>query len=220
MNPKPETEKNHCRSLGSVSMALKKKSFRLLRKIILLPFIVIQVVPSKAQEFDFRLITSSDLIAATASPSALEFGALTAGSEDRKTIRLHDAGAVIITITAPEESEITIQTDFPSRLEHERNPASTLPVNLRFSYSNNGSPDPLTAKNSAHEVPENLNAVTFPTVVGPENTLLADYSPARASLSQTTCYLFFYGSLGPANQKQLVAGNYTATVTVLIEETP
>lgn len=175
--------------------------------------------PLTAQKINIQPSITSDLITATANLQALEFDFLVAGSENTHTIALTDSKAVAITVTSPEKYELTVWAGLPTALEHKHEPNATIPVSLRLAYSNNRETSIENAKINAVEVPVGFTSVTFPVVKRNSGPISPPLMPAYEGYTIPTenCYLFFYGHLGPASGKNVIAGNYSATVYITID---
>lgn len=171
-----------------------------------------------AQEIPFHPRIISDAVSVRMIPSSLEFGPLPAGSSRKKTICLADPEAVVFMVTAPVDYELTFYAGLPAGLFHETDKNCSLPVDLRFAYSNRKAPDLMTARYEAVEVPGDCTSVTIPVVAGNSGSIRqqSDEDATGSHIREAVCYLFFYGELGPAKTNS-AAGSYEAAIYITID---
>jgi hypothetical protein len=134
-----------------------------------------------------------------------------------KTIQLNSNDAAAFDITAAEGYDITVSVIAPDILTGPK--GKTIPLKLRFAYSNQGAVNLSLAKTGAIEVPEGFTSVTFPL----RKNVSGLPSPPPVPLDGTNnkriagrAYLFIYGSAGPA-APDANAGEYTGIVNITVE---
>lgn len=171
----------------------------------------------QGQRISFGTWAGSDIEIMPVTVNTLSFGNLIIGA-GAKTITLGEEPTAF-KITAPEGYDLTLTIDAPTILIGPN--SKTIPFNLKFAYSNQGSADVVTAKNMAEEVTTGFNALTFPVkrnamgLPAPPPTPLDGSSAPRVT---ATAYLFVYGSAGPAGVGT-DAGIYTGEVNINVEYT-
>jgi hypothetical protein len=170
-----------------------------------------------AQRINFGAWTGSSTIyvQSVSGNSDLVFGTMLIGSV--KTIRLNSNDAAAFDITAAEGYDITVSVNAPDKLTGPD--GKTLPLKLRFAYSNLGALNISLAKAGAIEVPEGFTSVTFPL----RKYVRGLPSPPPVPLDGTNnkrltgrAYFFIYGSAGPAAADSN-AGEYTGNVNITVE---
>lgn len=131
------------------------------------------------------------------------------------TIGKEDPQVAIFEIEAPSELDITVDMDYPGFLALDGNLSKgSIPFTLQMSYSNEGQPNEIAARNNSQDVPIGFNSVTF-SVNGKSTGAPLPPSPEFGGSSarvKSKVYLFVYGSIGPIGS--VSAGNYLAEVNL------
>jgi len=172
-----------------------------------------------AQHISFGTWAGAGLTLTNGTPYDLNFNDKTpliiTGTNQIVPISLIDEEAAVLTIEGTEYLDVTVYVDAPPTLELDA--TNSIPLSIRFAYSNLGPADIATAKIQAVEVPAGFNSATFPIFrrtsgpPGPPPTPpLEGYTPP-----QKTAYLFIYGTLGPVGDVN--AGLYDGTINVTVE---
>jgi hypothetical protein len=174
-----------------------------------------------AQHVSFGTWAGGDIVLTTGVPGDLDFNdktpVINPGVNQSVTINLQDAETAVLSIEGTEYYDVTVYVDAPPTLMLD--PSNSIPVNIRFAYSNLNPTNVTVAKNQAIEVPAGFNTATFPILrrtsgpPGPPPTPpSAGYTPPRK-----TAYLFIYGTLGPVGSVD--AGRYDGTINITVEYT-
>ena len=174
-----------------------------------------------AQRISFGTWAGGDITITSGVPGDLDFNdktqVINPGVNQSVTINLQDAETAVMAIEGTEYYDVTVYVDAPLTLELD--PSNTIPVQIRFAYSNLNPANVTVAKNQAIQVPSGFNTATFPILrrtngpPGPPPTPPSSgYTPPRK-----TAYLFIYGTLGPVGSVD--AGLYHGTINVTVEYT-
>jgi len=172
-----------------------------------------------AQHISFGTWAGAGLTLTNGTPYELNFNDKTpliiTGTNQIVPISLIDEEAAVLTIEGTEYLDVTVYVDAPPTLELDA--TNSIPLSIRFAYSNLGPADIATAKTQAVEVPAGFNSATFPILrrtngpPGPPPTPPYEgYTPPKK-----TAYLFIYGTLGPVGNVN--AGLYDGTINVTVE---
>lgn len=172
-----------------------------------------------AQHINFSTWAGNDLTLTKGTPQDLNFNDKTpiivTGSNQSVTISLTDMEAAVLTIEGTEYLDVTVYVDAPPKLELDTK--NSIPVSIKFAYSNLNPADVGTAKTQAVEVPAGFNSATFPILrrtSGPPTTPPTPphdgYTPPKKK-----AYLFIYGTVGPVGNVD--AGLYDGTINVRVE---
>jgi hypothetical protein len=129
------------------------------------------------------------------------------------TINLVDDGAAIITITGRLDEEITVTIDAPSTLDLDV--SNTIPLTVKFAYSNTGAATDVLAKLSSVEMAAGFTSATFPIFRRTSGLPAPPPTPGHSGYVAPTgtAYLFLYGTLG-AIPSNAAAGIYTGNINV------
>ena len=129
------------------------------------------------------------------------------------TVNLVDDAAAILTITGRLDQEITVTIDAPSTLD--LGVSHTIPLAVKFAYSNIGAATDVLAKLSAIEMAIGFTSATFPILRRASGLPAPPPTPNHSGYVAPTgtVYLFLYGTLGviPSNA---AAGIYSGTINV------
>lgn len=133
--------------------------------------------------------------------------------EQTVTINLTDDATAVLAITGRRDQEITVTIDAPSTLDLDVN--NTIPLIIKYAYSNSGAANEVLAKLSAIEMAYGFTSATFPFLKRTTGLPAPPPIPGHAgsSVPTGTVYLFIYGTLGaiPANA---AAGIYSGNINV------
>jgi hypothetical protein len=186
--------------------------------ILPLTFILLIAGNVEAQRISFGLYASDNIVLTPLNSGVLNFNdkqsVILSGST--VTINLADNAVAILTIEGQADMDVTLTIDAPTSLD--LNVTNTIPLAIRFAYSNTGATTDITAKASAIEVPAGFTSVTFPIKRRTSGLPLPPPTPSHTGYSGPTgtAYLFIYGTLGqvPVN---VAAGNYTGSINIHVE---
>lgn len=196
-------------------------------------FLFLFIIPAAAvaQDINFQVSGSDDIVITPLSPQKLSFQPLTINRNEVCTIGLrgeNEEDAVVLAVDAPAACELHVWTEAPGRLEITDfvpvggRKLPSIPFRLRFAYANaeySASRSSVReARAAAVEVPAGLSAVTFP-ISNRYGSLAAlpQSAPTGGTEALVRTYLFFYGTVGPAGQgTNVVAGTYEAEIFVHI----
>jgi hypothetical protein len=187
------------------------------RQIFCMAFIMMIYGNSFAQRINFGVWAGSSTISvrSVSGNSDLVFGNMFIGSV--KTIQLNSNDAAAFDITAAGDYEITVSVNASDKLTGPD--GKTIPLKLKFAYSNQGAVNISLAKAGAIEVPDGFGSVTFPI----RKNVSGLPAPPPVPLDGTNnkriierAYLFIYGSAGPA-ATDANAGEYTGNVSITVE---
>jgi hypothetical protein len=174
-----------------------------------------------AQHISFGTWAGDDLKLTKGTPQDLNFNDKTpiivTGSNQSVTISLTDMEAAVLTIEGTEYLDVTVYVDAPPTLELDA--TNSIPVSIRFAYSNLNPADVATAKTQAVEVPAGFNSATFPILRRTSGPPAPPPTPPHEGYTppKKTAYLFIYGTLGPVGSVN--AGVYIGTINVRVQYT-
>lgn len=134
------------------------------------------------------------------------------------TVNLVDDAAAVLTITGRRDQEITVTIDAPPTLD--LNVSNTIPLSVKFAYSNTGAESEVAAKLSAIEVASGFSSATFPMLRRASGLPAPPPTPIHAGYVAPagTSYLFIYGTLG-AIPLNAAAGNYSGNINIHVSYT-
>ena len=193
-----------------------KQSIR--HSILLFTFILLMTGYVAAQRISFGLYATDNIVLTPLNTGALNFNdkqsVILSGST--VTINLTDNAVAILTIEGQADMDVTVTIDAPTNLD--LNVTNTIPLAIRFAYSNTGATTDITARASAIEVPAGFTSITFPIKRRASGLPLPPPTPSQTGYTGPTgtTYLFIYGTLGqvPVN---VAAGNYTGNINIHVE---
>lgn len=129
------------------------------------------------------------------------------------TINLVDDATAILTITGRLDQEITVTIDAPSTLDLDG--SNTIPLAVKFAYSNTGAATETQAKLSSVEVATGFTSATFPILRRAAGLPAPPPTPGHSGYVAPTgtAYIFIYGTLGaiPVNS---ATGMYSGDINV------
>lgn len=169
------------------------------------------------QRVSFGLFATENIVLTPLGTGELNFNSkqhiLLAGQT--VTINLIDDQTAVLTITGRLDQEITVTIDAPGTLD--LNVSNTIPLAVRFSYSNTGASSEAQAKLTATEVASGFTSATFPMYRRVTGLPAPPPTPGHSGhVAPTgTAYLFIYGTLGaiPLNS---AAGLYSGDINVRV----
>jgi spore coat protein U-like protein len=192
------------------------------RMLVLLSVCVVRL--GVAQKINFGAYTTSQGISLVTSGTALNFNdkqpIIVSNYNTTVTIALTDNETQYIQIVADATRDITITISAPLyMITGGGGTGYQVPFTCSFAYSNLGSADAATAKNSAIQIPAGFTAIPLPVLKRAAGVPAPPPTPAHGGYSppQATAYLFLYGTLGPVGN--VSAGSYTGTINVTINYT-
>ena len=132
------------------------------------------------------------------------------------TVNLIDDATAVIVITGRTDLDVTVSIDAPPSLDLDA--SNTIPLKLRYAYSNLGAVSETVAKTQAVQIPEGFTSATFPIVRRTSGPPGPPPTPDHEGYTQPTgtAYLFIYGDLGPVPLSAAV-GLYTGNLNITIE---
>lgn len=171
-----------------------------------------------AQRVSFGLYAADGIVLSKGSVDELNFNMKQHIILANSTVSIHlnDNEAAVLTIEGRSDLDISVSIDAPSSLL--LNAQNSIPLALRFAYSNIGAATEAAAKTAAIQVPLGFFDATFPisrrttAPPGPPPT------PDHTGYTQPTgkAYLFIYGTLG-AVPSNAAAGLYEGDITISVE---
>ncbi len=176
--------------------------------------LVLSSLTGYCQRINFGTWAGSNITIQAVTVNSLNFGNVVRGVSTPKSIEI--TGATAYAISAPEGFDLTVTVTSPTSLDGPD--SKTIPLNLKFAYSNQGLPESSARLNTV-EVPTLFNIVTFPIL---RNTMGLPTPPptpqdkGSAPRTTATAYLYLYGSAGPAGN-DAAAGEYSGTVNIAVE---
>lgn len=198
---------------------------------LLLVMLMLQVTAVPAQNISFRTLAPDAITLTPQGSIDLEFDFLYLDSDIVNTITINDTGRLVaLAIDAPAHFDLTATIRMKDKnrlLLNGTNSAQWIPFNLEFAYANAGYPltvNYVAALKDAVAVPGGYNSITFP-VSKPAKRLAPPpptpkYKGYTLNTTKQRAFLFFFGSLGPANKGNLVvAGSYETIIDVIIDFT-
>ncbi len=167
------------------------------------------------QRISFGLYTTENIVLTPLGSGDLNFNTkqniLLSGQT--VTINLVDDATAILTITGRLDQEITVTIDAPSTLDLDV--SNTIPLAVKFAYSNTGAATEVLAKLSAVEVATGFSSATFPILRRASGLPAPPPTPGHSGYVAPTgtAYIFIYGTLGviPSNA---AAGIYSGNISV------
>lgn len=131
-------------------------------------------------------------------------------------VSLTDDGVAVMSITGRTDLDITVTIDAQMTLDLDA--TNTIPLVIRFAYSNTGASNDTDAKMTAIEVPIGFTSVTFPVKRRTSGLPAPPPTPNYAGYvaPTATAYLFVYGTLGPV-PANAAAGMYTGNINIHAE---
>lgn len=131
------------------------------------------------------------------------------------TVNLADDATAILTIVGRRDQEITVTIDAPNTLDLDV--SNTIPLAVKFAYSNTGAVTEALAKLSAIEVATGFTSATFPMLRRASGLPAPPPTPGHSGYvaPTSTVYLFIYGTLG-AIPSNAAAGIYTGNINVRV----
>lgn len=170
-----------------------------------------------AQRISFGLYTSDDLTITPSNFDGLNFNTKQHAIVPGQTITINrtDIESAIFTITARQDQDLTINIDAPANLSMDE--FNSIPLVLRFAYSNSGVLPESNAKSDAIEVPLGFTSVTFPMRKRLSGLPIPPPTPNLGKNTAPTdvAYLIIFGTLGPI--ANIAAGQYTGTISIRVE---
>ncbi len=172
------------------------------------------------QHIHFGLFATEGITLAKGSVNELNFNSarqwIIVGGPAVSIPLLHE-GTAVFAITAQRDLDITVTIDAPTIVELDAN--NSIPISIRFAYSNLGAVDEATAKSQAVEVPAGFTAATFPILRRAAGPPGPPPTPPHAGYQAPmgTAYLFVYGTLGNINlPSNIRSGLYGGTINIHI----
>lgn len=198
---------------------------------LLLMMLLVPVMSSLAQSISFRTLAPDAITLTKLGSIDLEFDSLVLGSDIVSSITVNDTDRLaILAIDAPAYYDLRVQVDMINgdKLILDGNkPSQSIPFTLEFAYANLGyqiNTSYSTALADAKAVPPGFRSVSFPVSKGasgsPPPPLMPEYKGFDLTTAKKRAFLFFYGSVGPANAgNNVVAGVYETIIEVIIDFT-
>ena len=186
--------------------------------ILLLTFSLILNGNVMAQRVSFGLNATDDIVLTPLNLGELNFNdkqtVIIPGST--VTINLTDEACGILSIEARTDLELTVTIDAPATLDLDV--TNTIPLAVKFAYSNTGAPTDAIAKQGAIEVPAGFTSITFPVLRRASGLPPPPPTPDHVGVSYSTgrAYLFIYGTLGQVSANA-AAGYYSGNIHVRAE---
>lgn len=188
--------------------------------IILIVSSLLLTVNVMGQRINFGLFATGDIVLTPVGSGDLNFNTkqniLLPGQTI--TVDLADDATAALMITARRDQEITVTIDNPGTLD--LNVTNTIPLILKFAYSNTGAETEAAAKLSAIEMANGFTSATFPILRRATGLPAPPPTPIHGGYVAPTgtAYLFIYGTLGaiPSNAP---AGIYTGNISVHVSYT-
>jgi hypothetical protein len=176
---------------------------------------------TQAQSIQFGLFTQQGIQANPVGSGVLNFNysgtPILSNSNQVISIDLLDEHVAVFEIEASGEQDLTLELVASKELVSGE---STIPLNIRFAYSNLGASEVLTARNQAQEIGEGFTTVTIPVLrrqdgpPGPPPT--PEYEGYKAPVQPV--YLFVYGTLGPVGN--VTPGFYEGQIHIYLSYAP
>ncbi len=167
------------------------------------------------QRVSFGLYTTENIVLTPLGTGNLDFNSkqniLLPGQT--VTINLVDDATAILTVTGRLDQEITVTIDAPSTLDLDV--SNTIPLAVKFAYSNIGAATEAQAKLSAIEMATGFTSATFPILRRAIGLPAPPPTPGHSGYVAPTgtAYIIIYGTLGaiPVNS---AAGIYSGNINV------
>jgi len=167
------------------------------------------------QRVSFGLYATENIVLTPLGTGALDFNTkqhiLLSGQT--VTVNLADDATAILTITGRLDQEITVTIDAPGTLD--LNVSNSIPLSVKFAYSNTGASTDVQAKLSATEMATGFTSATFPILRRASGLPAPPPTPSHSGYVAPTgtAYIFLYGTLG-AVPTNAAAGFYSGNINV------
>lgn len=167
------------------------------------------------QRISFGLFTTEDIVLTPLGAGDFNFNTKQniLLPDQTVNVNLADDATAILTIVGRRDQEITVTIDAPSTLDLDV--SNSIPLAVKFAYSNTGAPTEVQAKLSAVEVATGFTSATFPILRRASGLPAPPPTPGHSGYVAPTgtVYLFLYGTLG-AIPSNAAAGIYTGNINV------
>jgi len=185
------------------------------RTLLIVVTSLLLTVNVMGQRINFGLFATGDIVLTPLGSGELNFNTkqnmLLPGQT--VTVNLADDAAAVLMITGRRDQEITVTIDAPPTLD--LNVSNTIPLSVKFAYSNTGAETDVVAKLSAIEMAAGFTSATFPIFRRATGLPAPPPTPIHGGYVAPTgtTYLFLYGTLG-AIPSNAAAGIYTGNISV------